>query len=387
MNNFHSPGGNQPPAGPNAYKKGFGFIRSSIRPSFQDPIIELVKILPKFSRIVAPQSRKISHDATIPLINLDQLSETKGDARKTLIKGYGDALRQEGFVAVHAKSLNQLIDQVYAEMKRYYSQSFDQKILDWQGYLGLQGYLHQGMEIAPNAKQADIKESYYVPIGHNKWPKYSPSFARTVSDYQSYMFEYSKSLLKVLYEYLGRAHAEVDQSLSPRDSILRLTHYPTLKPTDHAEALWAAPHKDTNVITIMPPGSIPGLEVLTPQGNWKPIIVPNGYIIVGVGLQLEHKTAGLIKARTHRVINPGGRLTLAERYSTAFFGSYFSDFSLKPFEQCVQVVTHGMTPKRKASFMKQYPSINTNSSMKFHNMDSGFSSLDSDPRSRTLSMK
>lgn len=358
MNNYHTPPGSQTPSGPNAYKKGLGFTRNSMRRSFQDPIIEMVKILPKFSRIVAPQSRPSSADATIPLINLDQLSETKGDARRQLIKGYGDALRQEGFVAVHAKSLNHLIDQVYQEMKGYYRQTFDQKILDWQGYLGLQGYLHQGLEIAPNATQADIKESYYVPIGHNKWPKGTPSFARTVSDYQSYMFEYTKSLLKVIYEYLGRTHAEVDQSLSPRDSILRLTHYPTLKPTDHAEALWAAPHKDSNVITIMPPGSIPGLEALTPQGNWKPIIVPNGYIIVAVGQQLEHKTAGLMKARVHRVINPGGRLTLADRYSTAFFGTYFPDFSLKPFDQCVQVVTHGMSPERKESFLKQYPAIN-----------------------------
>lgn len=361
MNNYHTPPGNSGPmpAGPNAYKKGLGFMRGSMRRSFQDPIAEMVKILPKFSRIVAPQSRATPKDATIPLINLDQLSETKGEARRKLIKGYGDALRQEGFAAIHASSLNNLIDQVYQEMKSYYRQPFDKKILDWQGYIGLQGYLHQGLEIAPNAGQADIKESYYVPIGHNKWPKETPSFSRTVSDYQSYMFEYAKSLLKVLYEYLGRSHAEVDQSLSPRESILRLTHYPTLKPTDHAEALWAAPHKDTNVITIMPPGSIPGLEVLTPQGNWKPIIVPNGYIIVGVGQQLEHKTAGLIKARVHRVINPGGRLTLADRYSTAFFGSFFPDYSLKPFDQCIEVVTHGMSTKRKASFMKQYPSVTT----------------------------
>jgi len=359
MNNYHTPPGNAPAqAGPNSFKKGLGFIRNSMRRSFHDPIIEMVKITPKFSRIVAPQSRPLNSDATIPLINLDQLSELKGEARKQLVKQYGDALRQEGFAAIHAQPLTHLIDKVYQEMKGYYRQTFDQKILDWQGYLGTQGYLHQGMEFAPNAKQADIKESYYVPIGFDRWPvKASPTFAKTISDYQSYMFEYTKSLLKVLYEYLGRAHAEVDQSLSARDSLLRLTHYPTLKPTDHAEALWAAPHKDSNALSLMPPGSIPGLEVLTSQGNWKPIIVPHGYIIVAVGTQVEHKTAGLIKARTHRVINPGGRLTLAERYSTAFFGHYFPDFSLKPFEQCLQVVTHGMTPKRKESFLKQYPDI------------------------------
>ncbi len=358
MANFHSPPGmGQASARPNSYKKGLGFIPTSIFPSNRDPIIDLVKVLPKFSRICSPQSNKNPKTPSISLVNLDQLSELKGNARKSLVKSYGDALRKDGFVAIHASSLTSLIEQVYREMKNYYRQTFDKKILDWQGYLGLQGYLHQGMEFAPHAKQADIKESYYVPLGHDKWPKFPSSFARTIRDYQMYMFEYAKSLLKVLYEYLGRAHAEVDQSLSPRDSILRLTHYPTLKPTDHAEALWAAPHKDLNAITIMPPGSIPGLEILTFEGLWKPVHIPKGYIVAAAGLQIEHKTAGLIKARLHRVINPGGRLTLADRYSTAFFGSFFPELSLLPFDQCIEIMTNGMTNKQRASFLRQYPSI------------------------------
>jgi isopenicillin N synthase-like dioxygenase len=354
MSNFHTP---QATPSANSFKKGLGFIPNSIRRSYHDPIIELVKVLPKFSRICASQNRSFPRDATIPLVNLDHLSETKGDVRKALVKSYGDALRQEGFVAIHAGSLTSLIDQVYLETKGYFHQSFNKKILDWQGYLGLQGYLHQGLEFATGAKQADIKESYYVPVGYNRWPKTRPSFARTITDYQSYMYEYSKSLLKILFEYLGRAHAEVDQALSPRDSILRLSHYPTLKPTDHAEALWAASHKDNNALTVMAPGSIPGLEVLTPQGFWKPVIVPHGYLIVATGEMIEHKTAGLIKARSHRVINPGGRMTLSERYSTQFYGSFHADFSLQPFKECVELVTQGMTPQRKASFLKQYPAI------------------------------
>ena len=362
MANFHTPPGagggpGAPVKNPHAYRKGLGFIQNSIGRSPQDPIIELVKTLPKFSRICSPIKLNPIPQSTIPLVNLDQLSETRGEARKQLIKQLGDGLRQHGFVGIHASTLNSMIDRTYDEMKHYFHQSFDQKVLDWQGNFGLQGFYHQGLEFAPDAKYADIKESYYVPQGFDRWPKNLPSFSRTIGEYRSYMHEYAKSLLKVVFEYLGREHSEVEHSFSQRDSLLRLSHYPTLKPTDHAEALWGAPHKDPNAITIMPPGSIPGLEVLNGDGLWKPVIVPRGYLIITAGLQLEHKTAGLVKARVHRVLNPGGRLTLSERYSTAYFGSFVSDYSLEPFKDCIKLVTFNMSPKRKRSFMKQYPVI------------------------------
>lgn len=361
MANFHTPpgpgGGGGPAQGPHAYKKGLGFIPNSIGHTFRDPIIELVKILPKFSRICSPIQLNPLPQSTIPLINLDKLSEMRGDPRKQLIKQLGDGLRQHGFVGIHATSLTPMIDRTYDEMKHYFHQSFDQKVLDWQGNYGLQGFYHQGLELALDAKYADIKESYYIPQGFNRWPKNLPSFSKAVGEYRSYMHEYAKSLLKVVFEYLGREHAEAENAFSQRNSVLRLSHYPTLKPTDHAEALWGAPHKDPNALTMMPPGSIPGLEVLNGEGHWRPVLVPRGYLIISAGLQIEHKTAGLIKARVHRVINPGGKLTLSERYSTAYFGSFVDDYSLEPFRDCIKLVTHKMSPKRKRSFMKQYPTI------------------------------
>ncbi len=352
----HSYGGGTPsPKG--SFKKGMGFVRSSMATSYSDRIFDLVKTLPKFSRVSLSPANSFAVDATIPLVNLDRLSETQGEARKRLVKAFGDALRLEGFVGIYAAQLNPVIHQTYEEMKRYFQRSFDQKILDWQANKGLQGFFHQGSECAPGSRFADLKESYYVPPGFKGWPKKPPSFARTITEYHTYMHEYAKSLFKVLHEYLGRPHAEVDQWFSNDANTLCLTRYLTLKPTDAPEALWTAPHKDPNALTLLTPGTIPGLQTLQADGQWKPIAVPPGYLIITTGLQVEHKTAGLIKARVRRVVNPGGRLTLAERYATTFYGTWKPDFSLDPFDSCLEIVTQGMSDKRKASFLKQFPAM------------------------------
>lgn len=346
-----------PPAQKNSFKKGLGFINSTQAPYIHDAIKELVNTTPRFSRISSSLKGSISKTATIPLVDLDNLSNTSGEARRVLVKSFGDALRHEGFVAIQASQLNSLIEQGYQEMKSYFLRPFEQKLFDWQANEGIQGYFQQGSECARESKYPDIKESYYIPPNFSQWPKSSASFSQTFSKYHAYMHEYAKSLLKILYEYLGQPHADVDHSFSQNTNILRLTRYLTLKPTDHPEALWAAPHKDSNAITLMVPGTIPGLEKLESNGQWKPIVVPKGYLIVGSGLLLEHKTAGLIKARIHRVINPGGKYTLAERYVATFFGNWKQTFSLAPFASCLEIVTHGMSPKRKTSFLKQYPEI------------------------------
>jgi isopenicillin N synthase-like dioxygenase len=95
---------------------------------------------------------------------------------------------------------------------------------------------------------------------------------------------------------------------------------------------WAAAHEDLNCFTLLPPSTVPGLEMLTRQGEWVPVIVPPGYLIINTGEQVQHKTAGLIRATRHRVLNPGGQYAKQERLASIFFGSWSSGFSLKPFE-------------------------------------------------------
>lgn len=75
----------------------------------------------------------------------------------------------------------------------------------------------------------------------------------------------------------------------------------------------AGAHSDYGSITLLfqRPGQ-PGLEILTPEGNWAPVpIIPDASgtypfppILVNIGDLLNYWTDGLLKSTVHRVVFP-----------------------------------------------------------------------------------
>ncbi len=85
-----------------------------------------------------------------------------------MVKEFGDAFRDVGFVAVKADSLNSIMPKVWKEMKIYFNQSLDEKNKDLHGNFFQSGFAPQGAETAAGAKYADNKEFFHVPP---KWPE------------------------------------------------------------------------------------------------------------------------------------------------------------------------------------------------------------------------
>ncbi|OOF90235.1 hypothetical protein ASPCADRAFT_179475 [Aspergillus carbonarius ITEM 5010] len=104
-------------------------------------------------------------------------------------------------------------------------------------------------------------------------------------------------------------------------SILRYLYYPSLtspKTTtyNHSLDVRAGAHSDYGSITLLfqRPGQ-PGLEILTPSGDWAPVPVipsqgegkesfPFPPILVNIGDLLSYWTSGLLKSTVHRVVFP-----------------------------------------------------------------------------------
>ncbi|KAI9651938.1 MAG: hypothetical protein M1831_007480 [Alyxoria varia] len=120
----------------------------------------------------------------------------------------------------------------------------------------------------------------------------------------------------------------------PSGSVLRLLYYPALAdtmPFDPSEDIRAGAHSDYGSVTLLfrlP--SQPGLEILTPSGDWDTVPVdpapsaPSSRppVLVNLGDLLSFWTNGLLKSTVHRVIFPkagegpkGGE----DRYSVAYF--------------------------------------------------------------------
>ncbi len=149
----------------------------------------------------------------------------------------------------------------------------------------------------------------------------------------------------------------LEEKMNAAGNLIRLAHYLAPKEGDHPSAVWAGAHEDSNALTLLPPSTIPGLQLLTKEGIWKSVTVPPGYLIVNTGEQLQSKTAGKIRATRHQVVNPGGEYAWQRRFASIFFASWSYDFSLRPFPGCVNAVTAPMTESQKEEYLMQFPDV------------------------------
>lgn len=296
-------------------------------------------------------------DAVIPLIDLDAIANAQGNERKVLIEQFGNGLKDVGFIAVKADFLVDRISSVNSEIEKYFSQDVSEKMKDWRPSCQ-SGFSQQGRETAANAKKADIKETYFIPPGFTEWPSYRQEFKETMRAYHAELTIIATQVMAYIAEYLNEPTEDVAKSVSSACNLLRLAYYPAPKPTDDLEAVWAAAHEDLNALTLLPPSTVPGLQLLTKDGEWKSVNVPQGYLIINTGEQLQNKTAGMIQATRHRVVNPGGEHARQCRYASIFFASWSPEFSLAPFTSCVDKMTENMTEDQRREYLKQFPDVN-----------------------------
>lgn len=99
-------------------------------------------------------------------------------------------------------------------------------------------------------------------------------------------------------------------------------------------------HYDLNVLTIHGGSRYPGLFVWTRTGRRIPVVVPEGYLLIQSGVQLEYLTAGEILRGMHEVVVSEETRAAAQkikemggsmwRVSSTLFAHIRSDASLKP---------------------------------------------------------
>lgn len=344
-----------------------------VQAPFSNDSLSKTQVPSHLTKVPAPQTNELktnpatlsigSQQATIPLIDLEAIAAAKGTERQVLIKRFGDGLKEVGFIAVKAESLTPLIEMVNREMALYFHQPLEKKLEDWHNNNAQTGFSPQGKETAAGAKKADIKETYFIPPNFKQWPKNRPDFQKVMQEYHNQLTEIAAQVMGLLAEYLNEPTEDVSKSMSAAHNLLRLAYYPAPKPTDDPDAVWASAHEDLNSITLLPPSTVPGLQLLTKNNEWMPVTVPQGYLIVNTGEQLQSKTAGLIKATKHRVLNPGREYSLRERFASIFFASWSSNFSLKPFESCAKKVTEKMSKSERKAYLKKYPDVSVHDNL------------------------
>ncbi|CAL4905304.1 unnamed protein product [Urochloa decumbens] len=150
------------------------------------------------------------------------------------------------------------------------------------------------------------------PVGDSAmaWPDKPQRLREVVEKFTVQTRGMGKEILRLLCEGLGIPHDYLEGDISGGDMVLHVNHYPPCP--DPSTTLGLPPHCDRNLLTLLLPSMVPGLEVAY-KGDWiKVRPVPNAFV-VNFGCQLEVVTNGLLKSIEHRVVTNLGvaRTTVA----------------------------------------------------------------------------
>jgi isopenicillin N synthase-like dioxygenase len=263
-----------------------------------------------------------------------------------------------GFVYVRHDLRDGLVDEAYAMLARLFALPTEDKValtppdaLDNAGYRGLSS------ERAEGATVADWKETFqwctWLPAGHplrtrfpHRYPEprfpeeQVPGIAELLGELRLAMLDCQRVVMRAIAVGLGAAAEIADDLMVDADVVTRGLHYPPLPSA--GSTTWADEHVDINLITVLPPATAPGLEVLTEDG-WVGADPAPGHLVLNTGAMLERLTNGAVPAGIHRVRPPDAG---TERYSIAQFCHPSPWTVLAP----LAVTVTGEAPQRYAAY-------------------------------------
>jgi isopenicillin N synthase-like dioxygenase len=153
--------------------------------------------------------------------------------------------------------------------------------------------------------------------GHTPWlpEDVLPGFRATCEDYMATITALGKSLLPVWARSL-ELEADFFKPFFERSyTYFRVAKYPPKNDLDEGE-MGSNAHCDTGFNTYLPPANEEGLQILdTDNETWFWPDLPDGAIIVNMGMFLERWTNQRFRATPHRVVPPREN----DRYSFACF--------------------------------------------------------------------
>ncbi len=261
----------------------------------------------------------------------------------------GRSFREYGFAVIRDHGIPQdLIDRAEALSKEFFALPEDVKqALHIPGGGGARGYTPFGTEKAKNAKVHDLKEFWHVgrelPEGHalseymadNVWPSEVEGFRETFTELYSAFEKAGGRVLEGIALHLGLDREFFAPTVEDGNSVMRLLRYPPLEGEEAEGAIRAAAHGDINTITLLLGAEEAGLELLTRQGDWKAVDVPEGALVINVGDMLDRLTNGKLRSTTHRVVNPRGQAAYRARYSMPFFLHFRPDYMIETLPSCI----------------------------------------------------
>jgi isopenicillin N synthase-like dioxygenase len=273
---------------------------------------------------------------TIPLVNLSQFEAGNTVEKNEFIATLGEAFHTVGFVGVvHHGIPSGLIQSFYREAHAFFALSESEKVrYKIQGANGQRGYTAFGTEHAKQSKVADLKEFFQIGNADNVSVAEIPQFL-PLGESLYRVFERAGSvLLQAIALHLNLPVDYFDLRIKNGTSILRAIHYPPII-REPESAIRAEQHEDINLITLLVGASAGGLELLSKEGKWLPVVPEADEIVINVGDMLQRLTNNYLRSTTHRVVNPPREEWHLPRLSIPFFLHPRPEMDLSCLEHCI----------------------------------------------------
>jgi isopenicillin N synthase-like dioxygenase len=172
----------------------------------------------------------------------------------------------------------------------------------------------------------------------NIWPERPLGFRSAITAYFGAAATQAAILLEIFGVALENDRHFFEQYTSHSTDTMRINHYfrapGQSEPLDGQQRMGA--HTDYGMVTVLYADSVPGLEIVGPDGAWCGFTPPPGSLLVNLGDLMAEWTNDRWKSSLHRVVPPPRAVDgPARRRSVAFFRDGNYDALVECLPSCV----------------------------------------------------
>ncbi|XWS64071.1 hypothetical protein CRYUN_Cryun06bG0155700 [Craigia yunnanensis] len=273
-----------------------------------------------------PQSRLITEECQLPLIDLSGLSSRDEMVRQACAVAICKASSEWGFFQVVNHGISpQLVGKMRSEQVKLFQTPFERKAT-----CGLLNNSYRwGSPRATCPKQVSWSEAFHVPltkVSDEACYGEFTSLREVMIEFAAAMSKLARLLAGVLTENLDHGKEAIDNICDERTCFLRLNHYPACPISP--EIFGLVPHTDSDFLTILCQDQVGGLQLMK-DSKWVTVKPNQDALIVNIGDLFQAWSNDVYKSVEHKVVSNAKM----ERYSIAYFLCPSYDSSIGSFTE------------------------------------------------------
>ncbi len=181
----------------------------------------------------------------------------------------------------------------------------------------------------------------------NVWPAEVPALRPALVAYMAEARRVADRLTDLFAVALGLPDGFFAPSFTHSTDTLRVIHYETQPgdPDPLAGQIGMGEHTDYGVCTVLYADQVPGLQVLSPAGEWVDVVPSPGALLVNLGDLTAEWTNDRWRSTLHRVLPPA---RLADRANHRRSVAFFHDGNHDALIECLPTCTGPDNPPRYA---------------------------------------